>query len=185
MFWLSYIVLWILVLAMCAVLYGVVREHLPLVMISREGRTVQGPKIGTDVPSLSGIAVWGAEGGERGKPVMIDHYPRRTVILFMGVRCRACWDRVGVISKVARQYKELDWIVSCQAEEIGEAMSLAGELHNEMKIVADLGGKNAGRWGIMLTPFAISISQDGLVRGKVAEISHETLTALVVELAAA
>lgn len=103
--WISYGILWVVVLLLGAGMIVMLREHADLLLGSREGRScLHGPPEGATAPHLEGEeAVLAATATER---------PR--VVLFMAVTCDPCWRRIPQVSHFAADQAEaVETLVCC------------------------------------------------------------------------
>lgn len=169
LFWVSYGVLWVVVLVLGAGMIVMLREHADLLFSSREGRSrLHGPPEGATVPRLAGEEVRLAA-TTPGRP---------RVILFMAVTCDPCWRRRPQISHFAADQAEAMETLVCCFGPVERVREFAGELGSEVSVIADPTGDASASWRVFLTPFAIGVDRDGVVRGKVANPDYDNLTLL-------
>lgn len=169
LFWTSYGILWVVVLVLGGGMIVMLREHADLLLGSREGRSrLHGPLEGTTVPRLEGEKVrLAATATER---------PR--VVLFMAVTCDPCWRRRDQVSHFAADQAEAVETVVCCSGPVERVREFAGELGPEVSVIADPSGDTSASWRVYMTPFAVGVDRDGVVRGKVANPAYDNLTLL-------
>ena len=167
--WISYGILWVVVLVLGAGMIVMLREHADLMLGSREGRSrVHGPPEGATAPGLEGEeVVLAATATER---------PR--VVLFMAVTCDPCWRRIPQVSHFAADQAEAVETLVCCSGPVERVREFAGELGPEVSVIADPAGDAAASWRVYMTPFAVGVDRDGIVRGKVANPAYDNLTLL-------
>ena len=169
LFWTSYGILWVVVLVLGAAMIVMLREHADLLLGSREGRSrLHGLPEGTTVPRL--------DGEEVRLVAMAPGRPR--VILFMAVTCDPCWRRRPQISHFAADQAEAVETVVCCSGPVERVREFAGELGPEVSVIADPSGDTSASWRVYMTPFAVGVDRDGVVRGKVANPAYDNLTLL-------
>ena len=169
LFWAGYAALWIVVAVLAVAMVMMLREHADLVLGSREGRSrLHGPPEGAAAPRLDGDEV---------RPV--DGYaPGPRIVLFMAVRCQPCHQRRPQISYFAADHADIvETVVTC-AGSLEDVQDFAAELGPEIGVVADPAGDTAARWRVFMTPFAVGVDGEGIVRGKVANPGYDTLQLL-------
>ena len=167
--WISYGILWVVVLVLGAGMIVMLREHADLLLGSSEGRSrLHGPPEGATAPGLAGEeAVLAATATER---------PR--VVLFMAVTCDPCWRRIPQVSHFAADQAEAVETLVCCSGPVERVREFAGELGPEVSVIADPAGDAAASWRVYMTPFAVGVDRDGIVRGKVANPAYDNLTLL-------
>ena len=169
LFWTSYGILWVVVLILGVGMIVMLREHADLLLGSREGRSrLHGPPEGTTVPRLEGEEV-------RLAPTTPG---RPRVVLFMAVTCDPCWRRRPQVSLFAADQAEAVETVVCCSGPVDRVREFAGELGPEVSVIADATGDTSASWRVFLTPFAIGVDRNGMVRGKVANPAYDNLTLL-------
>lgn len=169
LFWTSYAILWVAVLVLGAGMIVMLREHADLLLGSREGRSrLHGPPEGTTVPRLEGEDVRGAATAP-GRP---------RVVLFMAVTCDPCWRRIPQVSRFAADQAQVVETVVCCSGPAERVREFAGELGPEVSVIADPAGNASASWRVYMTPFAVGVDGNGVVRGKVANPAYDNLTLL-------
>ena len=169
LFWTSYGILWVVVLVLGAGMIVMLREHADLLLGSREGRSrLHGLPEGATVPRLKGEEV----------RLVATAPGRPRVVLFMAVTCDPCWRRRPQISHFAADQAEAVETVVCCSGPVERVREFAGELDPEVSVIADPSGDTSASWRVYMTPFAIGVDPNGVVRGKVANPAYDNLTLL-------
>jgi len=174
-FWLSYVALWIIVGVFGVAMLMMLREHAELLLNVGEGRSrMHGPADGTVAPSLYG----------RRLQTDCDGTQRPRIVVFMGVTCEPCWGRREVVSYFASDHVDsLETVVCCSGSE--EAVrEFATELGPNVSVLVDRQGVSAAKWRVFMTPFAVGLDADGVVRGKISNPGYDTLLLLARTLVA-
>ncbi len=168
-FWTSYAVLWIVVSVLALSVVMMLREHAELELRSSEGRSrLHGPPEGTVAPPLGGEELHSAT-GPFGRPRMV---------LFMSVECQPCITRRPQISHFAAdQFDAVETVVCC-AGRVDQVREFAKELGPEVSVIADPTGDATAGWRVFMTPFAVGVNAENVVRGKVANPAWDSLTLL-------
>ncbi|MXX77674.1 MAG: hypothetical protein F4Z33_01515 [Gemmatimonadales bacterium] len=169
LFWAGYAALWVVVAVLAAAMVMMLREHADLVLGSREGRSrLHGPPEGTAAPKLEGDEVRPVEG----------YAPGPRIVLFMAVTCQPCHQRRPQISYFAADHGDtVDTVVTCSGS-VEDVRDFAVELGPEVSVLADPAGDTAAKWRVFMTPFAVGVDGEGIVRGKVANPGYDTLLLL-------
>ena len=169
LFWTSYGILWVVVLVLGAGMMVMLREHADLLLGSREGRSrLHGLPEGATVPRI--------EGEEVRLAATTPGRPR--VVLFMAVTCDPCWRRRPQISDFAADQAEAVETIVCCSGPVERVREFAGELGPEVSVIADPSGDTSASWRVYMTPFAVGVDSNGVVRGKVANPAYDNLTLL-------
>ena len=160
-------VLWVLVIGLAV---SVVRVQRSVEALWRaiEGRSAEGPKVGSPAPELSGDPVVG-RGPEDGR----GQFGGPLVLWFMSVGCRPCRTLRGTVQAIANEYDErVRSAITCVGSE-QEVAAFADGLSEECYVLADPTRVNASAWGVFITPFVVVVDSQGVVRRKLAEIAIE------------
>ncbi len=169
LFWAGYAALWVLVVLLAVAMVMMLREHADLVLGSREGRSrLHGPPEGAAAPRLDGDEVRPADGPAPG--------PR--IVLFMAVTCQPCRHRRPQISHFAADHADtVQTLVACSGS-ADDVREFAVGLGPEVAVLEDSAGDMAASWRVFMTPFAVGVDGEGVVRGKVANPGYDTLMLL-------
>lgn len=169
LFWTSYAALWVTVCILSGAMVVMLREHADIMLGSREGRSrLHGPPEGATVPPLGGEEIRLAAGAPA----------RPRTIIFMAVACQPCRQRRLEISHFATDHAESVETVVCCSGPVDGVHEFARDLGPDVSVVADPTGDASAEWRVFMTPFAIGVDPSGVVRGKVANPSYDTLTLL-------
>lgn len=175
-FWLSYTMLWALVLLLLASVFFLYRHHGRMLLDSRAGRADQGPD--TEKP-LPGVRARDRDGRafELGQPS-----PLPRLLFFAQTSCKACEALLPALATFADQHVQaLETVLIC-AGRPRDIDALAADLPAAVHVVPDLRSELLANLRVSSTPLALVLDREGTVRGKVMPGSAEAFTWLVESL---
>ena len=174
MFWVSYALLWSVVLLLAAVVVTLARDRarsLP--------PTAAGPLEGTIVPNLVGTAM-----ETDGEVVMDIARDGPLVVVFLAAACEPCWGVRGAVARVAGTRSGHARFVACCAGDRKSLGEFAAGLGESTLVVVDEPGRNARAWGVRRHPAAVGVDRRGSVRGVAYHVDAANLEALAERAAA-
>ncbi len=167
-FYISHFLLWILVIGLAVSVLQLQRAFDSLAFLL-ERRASEGPAIGVHAPALLDLST------EPARPIDIGSDERGTVLWFVAAGCLPCRAHGATIARIADEFRQrVRTIVSCVGSG-EEAAQFASHIDAGCRVLPDPDRDNAGRWRVYSTPFVILVDSDGVIRGKVAEISRAQL----------
>jgi methylamine dehydrogenase accessory protein MauD len=175
-FLISYILLWLLLLFMAAVLLVVVRElALVRMRIGPEPgalATNEGPKIGATLPTFEAMTLAGAPlhlgAGSSGS----------TLLVFASPHCRPCRELLPALQALMRRGVPLDVAVIVQGDR-SEVESLMSLYQLDAPIILDADQRISKLFGIETVPLAILADRDWTVVTKGIVNNQEHLESLL------
>lgn len=160
-FWLTYILLWGLVVILFAALFFLYRHLGQGLLNSTEGRMRQGPEPGTRLPSIQLQALDGRVvrlGARLAQPVFV---------FFASPTCEPCRRALDALSAFARQYQTtLETVLVCGGTTKEEVTIFATALPDHVRVVPDTSWSLGTRLRVSSTPFAIIADRESMVRAK-------------------
>lgn len=173
-FWVTYTLLWLLVAILAFAVMMLLREHVRTLRSLREGRSLLGgPPEGARAPDLP------EEARVRGRNVRAE-LPR--IVVFLGVRCQACWGHRPAVSAFAEDRADLVEVeVSCVGSRT-EVVEFVEEMWNGVRVYADPEGRISGAWRVFMTPFVVAVDEEGRVSRKLATPNFDDLVMLLGEM---
>ncbi len=170
----TYVVLWLLVATLAFAVMMLLREHVRTLRSLREGRSLLGgPPEGARAPDMPEEArVRGAEDG--------GELPR--IVVFLGVRCQACWGHRAAVSAFAEDRADVVGVeVSCVGSR-DEVVEFVDEMWSGVRVYADPEGRISGAWRVFMTPFVVAVDEEGRVSRKLATPNFDDLVMLLGEM---
>jgi hypothetical protein len=149
-------VLWLLVIVLMGGLFALYHHFGRIYINSEEGRTSQGPELGSVPPRIPVSDL-------RGDPVVVP--PLHGITTFMHVGCRTCKDIQVAIQEFAIDPNAVDIAVVVE----GPADAIPGfvdSLGDGVLVVPDVRGALMKRLSVGAVPFAIALDGDGVVQRK-------------------
>ncbi len=160
-------ILWVLVIGLAVSVLRVQRS-VEALWRAIEGRSAEGPKVGSPAPELSGDPVVGC-----GPETNVVNGGVPLILWFMSVGCRPCRTLRGTVQAIASEYDErVRSVITCTGSKEAVA-TFADRLSHNCCVLADPSRVNAAAWSIFITPFVVVVDSRGVVRGKLAEIAIE------------
>lgn len=162
MFWVSYIMLWLVVIGLTATIVQLTRmsDWRPSEQGARDSDI--GPNVGEEAPSLSGRFL------ESGEEFAWSRVSGATILVFVGMNCRPCWHSRETIGAMAvRHARSVNVILSCKGTrlEVEEYATGFGDGSGN-RFIVDVAGENPEAWDVDLTPFAFGIDKNGVIVAK-------------------
>jgi methylamine dehydrogenase accessory protein MauD len=171
----SYVLLWLLLLFIAAVLLVVVREVALLrVRIGPEPgalATDEGPKIGALLPQFEATALSGV-------PVRMGPRPGSTVLVFASPHCRPCRDLLPALQRVVRRATRIQFVLIVHGDQ-SEVESLMRLYELDAPVIADADHRISKLFGVETVPVAILADGDWTVVTKGIVNNEEHLEALL------
>jgi len=168
----SYVVLWIVVVALALLVLALVREigtlHLRLGPRGALEIDGEGPPLGETPQAIEASDL-------DGRPVVVGGPGREQLLLFVSPGCPVCRDVLPSFG-VAASAAGLDPIVIAEADETG-AWELARDAHIGAPVVASPDAAHA--YGVPGTPYAVALDRYGVVRAKGTVNTLEQIEGLV------
>lgn len=159
-FLISYVVLWAMMLAMSGAVFVLYRYIGSLYLNTREGHLRQGPEMLKRMPPMHLTSM-------AGDPLTIGRPAERPkLVMLVDVHCKSC--RVLVDSLPALfelRSEEIDLIVICGGG-ASEVKAFTSGLPASIPVVADVRGLVPASYRITVTPFALTIDNNGVVQYK-------------------
>lgn len=156
-FWLaSYIVLWVLFLAVSFALLSVFQHFGRMYAESREGRDAQGPPVGSFITPFRAA-------GLDGELVRLPLDSERALVLFFSTDCKICAAIKSIaLPAVRHAHPGVAAYVVCGGA-IEDVRGWASDVPDGVTVVADPGFKIAARNRVAVTPFCVAVTADGAV----------------------
>lgn len=157
-FWISYGLLWVLVVFSTLLLLGVINSGL-----GRTGEAPGGPAdsshhlgpVGTPAPAVAGIDI-------NGTPFAISDWTgRRTALLWVSPECLSCKLTLPELSALHHKVNG-NLIVVCSSAR-GRCAQLAEEYGLTVPVLADEDGNIGKEFGVDIAPTAVIIASDGVI----------------------
>jgi len=163
-FWVSYLVLWAVVLGegvLIAVLGRAYSRHLDR---SVEGRSEKhGPPIGSPSPSTPVMS-------EAGRPA---------VAVFLAAGCGPCTSALPVIAWFSERFRESSDTLVVVRGSPEEASDVEVALGTADKVIIDEDGSISEAWNVGIWPFALALDSSGIVVAKRARLELRDLGVLL------
>jgi methylamine dehydrogenase accessory protein MauD len=175
LFIVSYVLLWLLLFFMAAVLLVVVRELALLrVRVGPEPgalATNEGPKIGATLPQFDAVTLAGV-------PLVVGPTSRSTLLVFASPHCQPCRELLPALQRLMRRDipAEVALIVQGDRSEVESLMSL---YQIDAPVIADPDRRISNLFGIDSVPLAILADRDWTVITKGIVNNEEHLESLL------
>jgi hypothetical protein len=151
-----------------------VQRDVNRVVRSLEGRTAEGLPLGSVAPPLRGDVLL-IDGQKRTstEEMAITEYNYPTVIWFMAAGCQPCLGNRTAINVLSAEYQgRAHMIVNCVGDSAAVAY-YAEELRGPVTIVQDSKRTNAQEWRVFISPFAVVVDGNGIIKRKIATVTAE------------
>jgi hypothetical protein len=165
----SYVVLWVLVVVLSIAIIALYSHFGQMYLGSREGRQTQGPEQEKSLRPYAGSLV---SGGTLSLP--IPNTP--TVVVFAETHCKICSAMRPEFRQFALANDEVSLVVICGGASEDAIRTWAAEISSDVAVVLDQGQRQTARYGIGITPFAVAVGADGVVRAKGIVNDYDGLT---------
>lgn len=171
----SYVLLWLLLLFIAAVLLVVVRELALLrVRVGPEPgalATDEGPKIGAVLPQFEAVTLGGA-------PIRMGPRSGPTVLVFASPHCRPCRDLLPALQRIVRRGARVQFVLIVHGDR-SEVESLMRLYELDAPVIADADHRISKLFGVETVPLAILADQDWTVVTKGIVNNEEHVEALL------
>lgn len=154
----SYVVLWVLVIVETIALFALYQHFGEMYLNSREGRTNQGPKMGSKLKTIEAQDIADSR-------VDLSAVGEPKLMIFASTNCTVCDELQADLKKFASAHPEIRTLVVCAGDKKSVSRWADG-LIEVARIVADPGYRLAKRYGVGVTPFLIGTDASGTVRTK-------------------
>lgn len=155
----SYVALWILMLAMAVLLLLLYRHFGMMSMGTLEGVQRDGLPVGAVAPAISGITADGVDTGW--KPTS----DRPQVLLFAAPDCEPCANVMPHVNQLAQSGANIG-VAAIVPGPKAEAIAMRERYHSPFLTLAEDGSGAFGRYRVRVTPFGFVIGPDGRVMAK-------------------
>lgn len=161
LFSVSYVLLWMIVILLSValfILYSHVGER--FLLKSREGFSLHGPELTKRIEphvlsDVSGFRI--TLGGSSPKP---------RLVIYVSTNCEPCRDLLNGLPEFVERYgRRVDTVLVCKGE-VAEARAFAAGLPTEILVCVDENGDIAKSYHILMTPYALSLDGEGVLRFK-------------------
>jgi len=173
MFYVSYAILWLLVIVLTVLLLLVYRHFGLMAMDTGEGVQRDGLSVGRSAPPISGV-------DSRGKTATwIPGARGRALLVFASPDCGPCVEMLPEISRLSSgSGNDLD-VMAVVAGDSGRARELQHVTDGSLDCIAEDGDEGFAAYDVRVTPFAFAIDMDGRVRAKGLANTQQNLTGLL------
>ncbi|BCX04313.1 MAG: hypothetical protein KatS3mg053_2251 [Candidatus Roseilinea sp.] len=159
----SYIALWLLVIALSVIVLGLVRQlgliQLRLGLDSDFLNTREGLALHTPAPDFSAMDL------RQNRPISLQNLRGCTsILIFVSPRCEPCRTLMPDVVAFARDYRRDLNIVLISQSSAEEALEAFGTDDACIALVADPSGALSKQYEVYVTPFAYRLCKDGLVQ---------------------
>jgi hypothetical protein len=153
-----------------------IQETVSRIQRSIDGRAAEGLPIGTQAPALTGKLV----NGPAKLPADLisgqdaSHAPTLRLVWFMAASCKPCNVLRPLIRTMADEYSAtVTTFVSCVGNGAAAVQYFGEGLGSNAVLLHDVDRRDARRWLVSSTPFAIIADRHGIVRKKFAAVTDE------------
>lgn len=155
LFLVSYVLLWILVVVCLVGLFGLYHHFGQMYLVGPESRGRQGQPVGDMVRAVEALSL-------NDEPVLIPAQGP-TLLLFVSTTCNTCKVIRDALPAVQTVHPELRIVIFCGGR---SPMVRAWSQHVPagVDVVADPRTKLASTYGVDLTPFAIGVGAEAMIR---------------------
>lgn len=169
-FWISYTILWLLVVPLVLLNLVLFRQLGIMVMGTARGVNQSGIPVGRKLPKAETSTLYG-------KPWTTEAlYGNSAIMLFASPTCKECARILPEFGAVAKQYGVKPILLLFATAAQGEAYMQAMEYDEEVLLVTP---ELAERLDVEVTPFAYAVDPGGMIRHKGLVNSREQLEAYV------
>lgn len=162
----SYIVLWVVVIALTIAIFALYHHFGQMYLVSPEHRAAQGPPLDDWLKGLEVESITGA-------PVILP-LNSPSIVLFMSTTCNICSGLRQELVRLVESRLDVSVSVICGGEE-KMVQAWAEGIADLVPVIADPGGRIAARYNVDLLPFYTAVGADGIIRGKGLAGSYEAL----------
>jgi methylamine dehydrogenase accessory protein MauD len=156
-FWISYTVLWILIIPLIILNLVLFRQLGIMVMGTARGVNQSGIPIGKKLPTAKTTDLNGREWSTD------DLSGKSTVLLFGSPSCKECAEILPEFNKISKDYNIKPILLLFSPEDIAKEYVRKINYNDEVLIVTS---ELADSLDVQVTPFAYSIDEHGVVRQK-------------------
>jgi hypothetical protein len=153
----SYILLWVLVAGLFAGLLALYHHFGEMYLSSPKGRSEQGPDEGSLLKPMQATAVDGT--------AVVYPVDRPTLLMFVSTTCDVCKGVRAALPEVVAAHPDVAFAVVC-AGQPAMVKAWAADVAGLVPVIADPRSKLSQAYNVDLTPFAIAVGADGLVRAR-------------------
>ncbi len=165
----SYAVLWILVILLCGAVLVLYRYHGVMLLNNREGLAGQGPEIDKSIRSIELRDV-------TGRAILLGAPSKRPVFVFLGSpTCQPCKDAKPALVSFAKKYSTVVDILLISSGTQAGFSDYTAEMPNAIQVIYDPRNDVSSRLRVSYTPFAFIIDENGIVQGKGAPTTTDSL----------
>jgi hypothetical protein len=154
-FWVSYVLLWVLVAALFIGVLALYHHFGEMYLSTPESRSEQGLEEGTLLKATEAFTVTGA-------PLVLPA-DRPTLLLFVSTTCDVCKEVRAALPRLVASRPQLSVVVVCVGRP-AMVKAWAGEVANLVPVIADQRARIGSLYNVDLTPFCIAVGADGHVR---------------------
>jgi hypothetical protein len=175
-FWVSYAVLWVLVVVLVVAVFALYQHFGQMYLSSADGRGEQGPRLDEPLRAAEAEDLTGA-------PLLLPPDRRPVLVLFTSTSCELCAKLRAAVAEYVTAPDALDVVVLCD----GTARMVrewAAALPRPVRVVADVRGRQAIRYGVGVLPFLAATDAEGIVRYRGVVNDLDGLRAAAAEAAA-
>jgi hypothetical protein len=157
----SSIALWLVVLALVASQFAVLRHLGQQLLNAPERKQAQGPDLGMALPHAQLTTL-------DNRIARIGGQRERAAFLYVAsTTCEPCRNGRDALARFSQRYaSELDTILVCRGRTDEDVRAFAATLPPTVHVVADRSSAFATRLRISHTPYAFIVDRDSIVRGK-------------------
>lgn len=158
LFLVSYVILWGLCIVQLIALFALYNHFGEMYLSSREGRTGQGPSIGSRIETVQAEDLTGA----------IVHVPLSStdsIIVFVSTACKPCNALRGRLETYAQPHDGPGLTLVCAGSKTA-VRKWAAPLPASIRVVADPTRRIATKYRIAITPYYIGVDASGILRTK-------------------
>ena len=174
-FWISYCLLWVVVIGQTAVLLAFVWHYGNVLLNAPAGRVTQGPPEGRPLPRKLSLAL-----EDRGVPIGRPDTPAKLLLFVMTTTCGPCRQARDTLcqSPEILSVKGVEIITVCWGSG-AQVDEFSSPLPRSVRVIADPDGRLGDAFRLSAFPFAVLIDSTGLVRAKGMPAAREHFLALL------
>lgn len=156
LFWVSYAILWLLLLAAVVAIFGLYQHFARIYLSSDEGRAEQGPTVGNPLPDIALV-------DKEGRAAILQVTGKPSVILFVSMSCPVCRRIQDELRGLTSQVSPVEYII-LSGSTLDEAREWGRDLPATLLI--DPSGKVTASLRIDAIPFCVSVASNGNVSAR-------------------
>ncbi len=168
----SYVILWLLVLALCAIVVALARQigtlHLRLGPRGALEMDDEGPPLGEALPPVEGTL-------EDGTPAVVGGPGRAQLLLFVSPGCRTCEDVLPAVPAIAAESSLEPYLVT----DLSPAETTSAFRGRKLGAPLIAGAAAARTYEVPGTPYVLVTDAGGVLRGKGTVNNLEQMEGLV------